>query len=119
MRYMRLDESWTGRIWDHHSGTHVNNDITQTQLHVPVGLLGPLYFKIIYHRKIVYDLLLMSSTMTVIVAIKICLFDETVKVYIYVSHSSVGPCCQSRLPIPDVWVNGYKVSSFVPFYLKI
>ena len=22
MRDMRLDESWTGRIWDHHSGTH-------------------------------------------------------------------------------------------------
>ena len=21
MRDMRLDESWTGRIWDHHSGT--------------------------------------------------------------------------------------------------
>ena len=24
MRDMRLDEAWTGRIWDHHSGKHFN-----------------------------------------------------------------------------------------------
>ena len=89
--------------------------------HLPVGLLGPWYFKSYLSKKnYVYDLLLMVVIdYELLLTLKLCLFYENLIVYVCVSHSSVGPCSSSRLPFPDVGVNGYKVSSFVPFYLKM
>ena len=32
MRDMRLDESWTGRIWDHHSGATIIRNNTESNM---------------------------------------------------------------------------------------